>query len=297
MRSKRLGILIGTFLGAATLGWADHPGAVAGAILNEIPSARISAMGEGGCALDNDANVLSLNPASLSTLSDSQVSFLYQPGLVDDSLGHVVWGHPSGWGVSVGMYDGGDVTLFNGSTEKTVQAEKDWVGTLGYGRKWGRLSYGVAAKYLSSELAQTAKATAFMMDVGAQIPVGTLVRLGVAYQNLGQDIQYIDEKHSLPQVARFGAAIQFSQRRPSTLVFELPYFVEEKAVSPSIGCEVKLAPVVIRAGYKSHSDVEGFTVGAGLALGQFELDYALGLVDEFDNRQRVSLLLHYGGRP
>ena len=88
-------------------------------------------------------------------------------------------------GFSVGYYDGGELDLFDGVTRRTVAAQKDIVISLGYAQKVGNASIGLTGKYLSSELGEVAKATAFAGDLGLQLPVHPRIRIGAAVQNMG----------------------------------------------------------------------------------------------------------------
>ena len=52
----------------------------------------------------------------------------------------------------------------------------------------------------------------------------------------------------------------------------------------------------LRAGYRSGSDIEGLTLGAGFTIQRMDIDYAFGMADEFDSRQRVSVRMKFGGK-
>src|SRR5262249_42958162 len=145
------------------------------------------------------------NPASLKTLKTGQASFLYQKGLVEDSYGHFMIGSPmrnGSLGLSVGYYNGGSIDLYDGVTQRTVTAQRDMTMALGYAHNIGNVSVGMTGKYLSSELIESAKATAYAADFGLSMGMGSRMQLGAAVQNIGTQLKFVQEGDSLPRIAR-----------------------------------------------------------------------------------------------
>lgn len=276
-------------------------GTVAGLSLLESPSARASALGESLVAGSDDIAALGYNPAALATLRSGHASFLYQKGIFDDSYGHFLIGSPSrrgGMGLSIGFYDGGEFEMSSGSSARTVTAQRDLVIGLSTARRYGRVSFGTTAKYISSEIAETASATAYAADLGLSVAATPRLRLGAAVQNVGTRLKYADSGDELPRMARLGGALSF---RPAGLsasvLFDGTYRMVEKEFEPAAGLEVGFGVLALRVGYRG-GDRREFTAGTGFYAGRASFDYAFGMTaSDLDASHRLSYSLRYGGRP
>ncbi len=266
--------------------------------LLETPNARPSALGEAFSAMSNDISGLTYNPGSLATLENSHASFMYQQGIAEDSFGQLMLGAPSkngGLGLSIGYYNAGDITLFDGTTEKTVNAKTDLTATLGLARNVGDMSIGIAGKYISSQLIEANKATAMAIDAGLQMALSSSVRFGAAVQNIGSKLKYVEESYELPQIARAGMAFSLFQKSyPTTLAVEAPYYINDSELRMGLGIETIAGPLAFRAGYRMGDSSAEMTFGAGFMLGSVNLDYAYGLVQDFEASHRVSVGMRFG---
>jgi hypothetical protein len=195
--------------------------------LLETPNARPAALSDAYSAASNDVSAFAYNPASLKTLSSGQASFMYEKGLAQDSFGQFLIGAPIkkvGVGFAVGYYNGGDITLFDGLTEKTVTAKTDLTASMGVAGKAGRFLIGVSGKYVSSQIVESYKATAYAADLGIQTRLSSKLRFGAAAQNFGSKLKYLEEASELPRILRAGLAISlFQNSYRSTLSLEAPY--------------------------------------------------------------------------
>lgn len=262
----------------------------AGLTLLEATGARPAALSEAYTAVSNDITAFGYNPASLSTLNTGQASFSFQQGLLDDSYGQFLLGLPlknktQGLGLSVAYYDGGDIELLN---ENSVKAQRDLAVSLGWAKKLDFLSVGVSGKYLSSELVETFRATAFAGDIGIGFQLTPSLRIGGAVQNIGGKLKFNEEGDNLPRIVRGGAAIRmFQKAAPTNLLIDFPYYLNSRTVDPAIGIETKLSILFIRAGVQLENE-EKISIGAGFLLGPTNLDYAFGLVDQLESQHRIS---------
>ncbi len=280
--------------------WAKGAGTSGGLTLIETSGARSAAMGEAFSAMSNELCAMNYNPASLGTLKTGQASFMYQKGLVEDSYGQFIIGAPrknGAWGLQVGYYNGGDMEVsFDGNTSQTVNAQRDLMLNFGYGWNVRESSIGLNLKYLSSELIEREKATAYAADFGLSMPVGSRLRIGGAVQNFGTQMKYVDEGDNLPRIVRAGMAINLIQgRSPLTLLMDSPYFMNEAELRPAVGLELGLGVLALRAGYRKLGDANEFSVGTGFLLGRTSFDYSFGMMQDFDSQQRVSLSMRFGG--
>lgn len=274
------------------------PQTEAGLTLLEVPSARPAALGEAYTAATNDISAFAYNPSSLHSLKEGQASFLFQRGVADDSYAHLMAGFPlkkSHVAFSVGYYDGGDISIYDGFIRRDVTVQRDMTAAVGVARQYKSVSWGLAGKYVSSELAETYKASAMALDAGVMIGVSPHIRLGAAVQNYGGQLTYVSEGDDLPRVARVGAAFDLFPRVSKTeLLIDAPYYMNREKIEPALGLEYRTGPLALRMGYKSGRELEEFSFGTGIFLGASSFDYAFGLVDNLDSRHRISFAFRFG---
>lgn len=285
---------------------AAGPGVSGGLSLLEAPSARPAALGQAYTAATDDISAFAYNPASLKTLQSGQTSLLYVKGMNEDSFAQFLIGRPLGQGavgLALGYYDGGDFEFVEVESpggplvdRGTVRAQRDMMASLGYARSLGVVSMGVAAKFLSSELIQEEKATAYAADVGLSIPLHPRVNFGMALQNMGSKLTFVDEGDPLPRIARAGFTVGvLGKPAVTTLLVDAPYFLNEKEIRPAFGVESLIGPVALRFGYKTKNELNAITTGVGFAIDRWSVDYAFGLVQDLDSTHKVSFSMRWGG--
>lgn len=291
---------LGLLFASTTMVWADGgPAVSAGKNLLQPAGARAAALGEAMTAATDDVTAFAYNPSALATLTTAKLSFLYNRGLVDDTYGQAQLGLPlkkAAIGVNVGYYDGGALDLFDGVTKKKVRAQSDFLGSIGLGQNFGRFRLGASGKYISSELGERAKATAFAVDLGAGMNVSKRFQFGLAAQNLGGSLKYDVASEHLPQTFRAGVSyLLISKKAPTTLLLDAPYFYFEKELRPGVGLETNLGLLALRAGYHNRINLTEFSFGAGIQLGAATLDYAFALVEHLNSHHRISLGYRFAG--
>lgn len=297
MRSPSL-IVVGTLFLFSSALQAKGNGSSTGISLLDPMGARPAALGESFTAVADDITAFEYNPASLQSLTQGQASFLYNKGLSDDVFAHASIGGPSKWGglgLSVGIYNAGDIDLFDGTTSRKVTAKSDVLATLGVARNVGRVSIGVAAKYFSSELIEQAKATAVAGDVGVQMQMNPQFRAGAALQNFGSQLKFVSESNNLPRIARIGMTGQLATGRiPLNGFFDVPYHFNEAQLRPGVGLECPVGPLAFRVGYKIKNDQQQVSFGTGFVLKNMSLDYSYGMVSDLNASHKFSLSMKFG---
>lgn len=279
---------------------AKGAGTSGGLTLIEASGARAAALAEAFSAMSNELCAMNYNPGSLGTLQSGQASFMYQKGMMEDSYGQFLIGAPTArgaWGLQVGYYNGGTMDIsYDGVTSQTVNAQKDVMVNLGLGRKLRSASVGVNLKYLSSQLIEKEKATAYAADFGLSMALGSRVRVGGAVQNIGTQLKYVQEGDSLPRIVRAGMAVSLVRgNSPLSLLVDAPYFVNEAEVRPALGLELGIGALALRAGYRKLGATNEFTIGTGFLLGKTSFDYSFGMMQDLESQQRVSLSMRFGG--
>lgn len=292
----KMSLLITISLGAAPLMAANRSGALS---FLEKSDAKYASLGEAGTAATNDVAVMNYNPAGLGTLRTGQASFMFQKGLTEDAFGRFMVGTPTRRGamaLSVGYYDAGSVELDDGTAVRELSAQKDYMVALGFARNVGGAALGLNAKVLRSTLVEEYSANAYALDFGMQMPMTSRLRIGLAAQNIGRGLKYVEETDRLPTNVRLGASFALrSGMNAPTILLDVPYFLNERETRPSAGLDIPIGPLSLRAGYKDNGESNEMSFGAGFGLGRAAVDYSLGMADQLNTAHRVSVSMRFGG--
>jgi hypothetical protein len=162
---------------------------------------------------------------------------------------------------------------------------------------------GTNLKYIRSSIAN-ASAQSFALDLGGQYALAGvggpgLPLLGLAVQNIGPGMKFLDQTSQLPLT--FAAGLGYRLPIGLTVAMDFkqrPYGHESEF---SVGIEyAMLANFALRAGYgttKAYNGassggfaaLNGFATGLGFKLRSYSLDYSFTPMGELGNVQRFSL--------
>ena len=256
----------------------------------KMPScARVAGMGGAFGAMGGDVASLDVNPAGLGALEKPEVMILHNAwfqgvamekaamGLplgtqdfIALGLDYLSWGSVDAYGVSNGS------VVANGAVNPG-----SFSGSAAYARQWeNKYLVGASVKYVLEDIGGTVNST-----VGGDL--GVLVRnvvdnlsLGLSVQNIGGTIRDV----GLPSEMRAGLAYQsgvFEEQHAVNLAADVMVsLAKSRAVAFAFGAEYWYRDALaLRVGDqvsqdKAGSGVDGITLGAGLKLEQFRLDYA-----------------------
>lgn len=296
---KRLVLAFTVVVSAFGLCFAKEAEISGGLILLEPPTGRAASLGGAFSAVANDIGAFSYNPASLSSLRKGEASFLFHRRFEDQTYGQFSVGTPlskGGWGLSAGVYDGGTIDLFDGVNRRTVSAQRDQMVSFGFALPIMGAAVGITGKYLSSELGETARATAMAGDLGLQLPFNDSLRFGAAVQNIGTRLKYVEAGDPLPQIARAGVTWMIPTGSLTTsLSGEAPYYLNEEDWAGSLGFESVYGLLAVRGSYTRSAGTDQFAVGMGFLLGFSNIDYAfVGFGAEQAGQHRMSLSVPFG---
>ena len=259
-------------------------------------------MGDAYATIAQGAEALFWNPAGLAASGAHEISATHIPYLVDTRVSSVGYATSLGGfgqvGVQIQAVDYGDFaetrtenlgfnpdgTYNPGLTGASFGPSAFAIG-VSYARELtDRFSTGITAKYVHESLYNGAytggaetydtSAGATLFDVGIQYETGfRSLSLGMAVQNFGPEVAYVDESFAAPLTFRLGVAgdlvgpagivSQNSQNRV-TAAYDLlqPNDYNQQM---QFGLEYTFAETVsLRTGYKLNYDVEAFTFGAGV---------------------------------
>jgi hypothetical protein len=275
-------------------------------------NARTAALNGSFVSMKDDPNVLFYNPASIGTLSVPKVSVSYVNYLMDVNAGTLSYGqHIEG----VGSVGAGVIYMNHGSFNRT----DEFMNVLGtFGATDLALVAGIAthydddilvginAKFISSSIAEYSS-TALAVDLGFlyDIPSQNL-SIGGSVLNIGKQLKTYDGLNELlPLDVKLGIT-----KRPE----HLPVFLNidfhqlnqsgdkflDRFSNFTIGAEFLMSKSLrLRIGYnnKQRKDLKtgttaglaGFSLGIGLDLNEYQIDYAYNSYGDFGGIQRFSL--------
>ena len=274
--------------------------------------ARPVGMGEAYSALADDVNAIYWNPAGLGDITEREVTASYLSYIAGINSGYFGYALPLGRG-SLGV---GVVYLDYGQIQETTLDDPDGVNLgcyrpydlaviVAYGCKVaGGLNAGINMKGVHEDIqGYTANAIAFDVGTLYDFPANDLT-LACSVKNLGlQTKAFIEEKHDLPLI--FDIGLGYSLLADALKIGLNLYQPQGGDFNFNIGgeyCWNKL--VSFRMGYKSigedlktGSDKDSFTglsVGLGVNMKMYQLDYAFVPFNELGNTHRLSFGLKFG---
>jgi hypothetical protein len=281
--------------------WANDFGSSGARILKQAVGARTFALGEAYSAIANDVQALHYNPAGLASIQSNEMSLMYIHSILDIYYGYAGYAQTVGVGTVAGSIitlQGGEIEINNeDGTSATFLAQQDYVLTVGYAMDITQfvpgLSLGIAGKAISSTLLEEYSAQAFAGDVGIiyKPPVKGL-SFGIAVQNIGTQLTYLEYGDPLPLTSRIGSGytIQLGENHFMTGAIEA---VNAKNIH--LGIEYGLGGIFFaRGGYKQGYELDSVTFGAGFKISAIQLDYALGLKGNLGMNHFISLSIMTG---
>jgi hypothetical protein len=274
--------------------------------------ARAAALSGSFVSMKDDPNVLFYNPASLGTLSTPKISASYVNHLMDVNAGTLSYGQ---YMEGIGNIGAGVTYINYGSFNRT----DEFFNTLGtFGATELAIVAGIAtrydddffvginAKYIYSSIAEYSSSglaidLGFLYDIPSQN-----ITIGGSVLNIGkQSYPYISTKEPLPLDVKLGIT-----KRPE----HLPVFLNldfhrlneggdnflDRFSSFTVGAEFLMSKSLrVRVGYNNKQRKElktgtsaglgGFSLGFGLVLNEYQIDYAYNSYGDFGGIQRFSL--------
>ena len=201
------------------------PGTAAAKILNLGGGTRAAALGDAFSAVNNDVTAALWNPSGLGIMENTQAAISYLDhgqkfGEAGEGLyyaffaGALPLGDAGTLGTMLQLEGQGeiDVTIDSPEPVRTENLGTNWVWTVSYADKLAKgLLGGISGKVISLKLGEVG-GRAYAVDLGLQYNLPTTlvpIQVGVAIQNWGTRIHFIDENQSdpLPRMFRFGTAV------------------------------------------------------------------------------------------
>jgi len=272
-----------------TLACGAGVGTRGGAILTQPMGARMIGMGETFVGVSDDVYANWYNPAGLTWLVNPEITTMYRRGLVDASnqflstnlpgeIGKLWWVS----GLSVVSLQGGEIEvnwLEQGKLagSEVLKSQHDlgvcFSQMIPY-QEW--LGFGVNLKFISSKLAQRARANASSLDLAGMVDFSRY-RIGMVVRNLGPGLKYKNVGDPLPtEIALGGSCRLIDKFRHQLLVAVDVNQPFDDTLKCNLGIEYCLYNLIaIRAGYKLGYDLGRWAFGLGIKWKRYELDYGV----------------------
>jgi len=298
-------------LSAATAGSAPAAaefakvGTIGGQFLKIGVGARAAGMGGAFVAVADDASAIYWNPAGVARLSDNVVNVNHTAWLADISFTQAsyVFGLsflPGRFALNTrSLYMDREPirTVFRPEGEGKSFDAGDVAFGITYARSFtDKFSTGVSINYLQSTL-YTYSANAYTFDFGTLYDTGyRSLRIGMAIQNIGSEMKFLDGSVKMPTVFRVGMSMRLYESGNNLLLtsgeFSHPPDNTERA---SWGMEYGFKEFFFaRGGYQFKYDLESYSAGLGFKIAtslnsEGRIDYGYTDMGELDGAHRLSI--------
>ena len=270
--------------------FSSGPGTTAANFLKIGIGARGAAMGGAFTALVDDGTALYWNPAGLAQVEDAEILAMYNMHFQEIKQGYLSFAFPllgGKAGLSANYVDMGQIEGRDEYGNPTGNfGASDTYLSLGYARKFSsRLIFGLNAGVLQEIIAEDKKTT-YLGNVGLLI-IGKFLSFGLTCQNIGSNLG----EDSLPLAYRAGIALKLeSFNIEADAVKEI-----DNDIYYCAGLEWWIANILaLRAGYRTGQDIgSGISYGAGLKIGNTNIDYAYVPYGDLGTTQRISLKIRF----
>jgi hypothetical protein len=290
---------------------------------------RYQGMGEASVATAQDVYAMYWNPAGLTSIENSAVSFTNVNWILDIDLNYV--GYARNF-ENIGVFGLSAAVLSMGPQEITTFQQQDGTGSTytassyALGVSWAKqlttkFSFGVTAKYVGERIYQE-RSSGFAFDFGTLLYTGfKSLRLGMSIANMGPqlefsgpnlDVRFDDQQgtgsnspvsaslktspYDLPMVFRVGLAydVDFGSKSILTLCSELKH-PNDNSEQGALGAEYGFNnQFFLRGGYKINYEEEHFSFGGGVRASvtrdtKLLIDYSWQDFGRLQSAQRFSV--------
>ncbi len=265
---------------------------------------RPIAMGSAFAGISDDVSAIYWNPGGLGQIKDTQLMAMHNMWFQDISHEYVGFakgiGKAGTIGVGITYLTVKDIEKRTGDTDDPDDTFKatDMSAGIAYGLEVSKGVYsGISLKYISQKI-DTESATGFAADIGVLYKVNEKAGVGLAVQNLGTEIKFIDTGDPLPMNIKAGVGYKLMEALTVGLDVNYP---NDNNINIATGAEynMKLGDTIVlspRLGYKTGTDLgslSGLGAGIGFNLNKIGLDFAYVPCGDLGTSYRVSLLAKF----
>ena len=292
MNNIILKILLTALLILLVVPYVNGEGTTGAQFLEIGVGARACAMGGAFGAAADDASAIYWNPAGMVQSGTNQVMFSQNFWLMDmtHQFAAGVYKHKLGtFGASFYYSSSGDIPKVEDFVKVGEYSAYDMAISLAYANSLvDCLSYGVGLKYINQKIEEESAST-FAVDIGAIYDIWQLagLKIGLAVQNIGPEIKFIEEGDKLPLNIKLGVAYQ---KDNYVIAADLNRTIDNDMTFGFGGEYVIRKILALRAGYNSLHTV---SFGCGLFWKKFAFSYTLAPNENLDSSHRISLEVQF----
>lgn len=263
--------------------------------------AKPAAMGGTFAGIADTVDALYWNPAGLAQLEKHEVALSHLDYVAEIYYDHAAYAQPIGKGVIAGginyLYTEEEYRDDNGNKGGTF-TDYDALAAVGYACSVTQgIMCGVAVKAMGMKY-DTEEQKGMCVDVGVLANIDDHLGIGAVMQNMGPEVKFAhDDEVPLPMTLRLGARYKYWNKLTAGVDTMVAYKGE---TITSIGSEYKVMQCLpIRAGYRFREGgnrlggFDGVSLGLGLTIKNYTLDYAFTPFGDFAISHRVELILQW----
>ncbi|MFA5859630.1 MAG: hypothetical protein WC955_11275 [Elusimicrobiota bacterium] len=267
--------------------------------LTSMINAQTYSLGSAGTALFSGIPNIFTNPAGIRR-NDKTVSALcvtHHIAMFNSKYDAVSYVFKLSGKSVAGTTAGITALLFDTGTESitgfgTVVAQKDTavVASIAH-NPGGKLTFGLNLKYVMSTLVEKYDSQILTVDTGAIFRLNPSTRIGATLQNYSQLLKpyQLPGETLVPLTLRAGISKLSKDER---FIITADAVSVNNTITYSAGSEYALTRVItLRAGY--NTAVGTYTLGGGIKISNFRLDYAYSPVKTFGNNHLASLTIEF----
>jgi len=258
--------------------------------------ARACGMGEAYTSIADDATAIYWNPAGLGQVDRLEFTGMQNFWLLDMSHQYLALAVPLAFGtigVSGAYSSSGTLDRYENFQKTGEFTAYDAAGTVGYGLRAGPVRVGLSAKYIQSKI-DDKQAQTVAGDAGVLCRFETssgYVGLGLAVQNVGPGLEFVEKSDPLPLNLKLGLAAKIGQ----VVLAVDANKPRDNSVRLGAGAEVVIAGLLaLRGGYNMAS---GLTAGGGVTWKMVSVDYAFVPYSGVDATHRISVRVRFDPNP
>ncbi len=275
-------------------------------------SPRAAALAGSFVANNDDPNVIFYNPAGISQLEGSPISFSFLKHIVDINSASLTYSKElegiGRFGAGVQYINYGDFTEADQFGNRLGEfGASEMALMIGYSNKLDEnFYYGANVKFINSSIAD-ASSTGLAVDLGLQyhFPESGWY-FGFSALNLGSQLSsYFDKDEDLPTDIQFGVRKELA-RVPIKFYFAFKKLNEkdddfaDRFSHFTFGGEIRLSKAVnIRLGFDnekrkdlkigSSSGIAGISLGLGFLISDYKFDYAFSSLGNIGSLHRIGI--------
>ncbi|MCB4791989.1 MAG: PorV/PorQ family protein [Elusimicrobia bacterium] len=262
--------------------------------------ARAAGMGEAFAGMADDSTSIYWNPAGLVRARTKSLSMMHAAWFEEMSYDWLSYSMPvqdfGVFGLAAQYMSYGNIIKMDdtGLAGDTINPS-DTALSLSYARDLKFAGLGINLKYISSKIEHTATATG--VDIGIlRALMEDKLYIGLAAQNIGTKMKFIDMEDPLPMNVKLGGAYALAPSCKIALDINAP---ADNDVNFSLGSEYRFTETIaLRAGYNTVQDLDalsGLSAGLGIKISQYiGFDYAWTFYGDLGTTHRYSLNVRFG---